>query len=41
MLDGSVLENNLFQYGPLVNDKDEIIKVVDGNKEYFLQRYYG
>ena len=41
MLDSSVLEKNLFLYGPLVNDEDEIIKVLDGNKAYFLQRYYG
>lgn len=38
-------EKNLFAFGPLTEDKniieDDIIKVVQGNKEFYLQRYYG
>ena len=38
-------EKNLFAFGPLTEDKniieDDIIKVVQDNKEFYLQRYYG
>lgn len=41
MLESTVLEENIFQYGPIINNKDEIIKIINGSKEYYLQRYYG
>lgn len=41
MLEETVLEDNLFQFGPLVNSRDEIIKIVSDKSEYYLQRYYG
>lgn len=34
-------EKNLLQYGPLINNESEIIKVVTEQSEYYLQRYYG
>jgi hypothetical protein len=38
-------EKNLFAFGPLMEDKnrteDDIIKVVQSDKEFYLQRYYG
>jgi len=34
-------ENIPLQFGPIHNNKNEIIKVVNENKERYFQRYYG
>lgn len=38
-------EKNIYAYGELKEDKnleaDDLIKVVSGEKQYYLQRYYG
>ena len=34
-------EKNFFQYGPIFNKENEIIKVLTDTEEYYLQRYYG
>lgn len=41
MVEKTVLEDNIFQFGPLINSKDEIIKIVSEKHEFYLQRYYG
>ena len=35
------LEEDMLQYGTIVNNKDEIIKITRDNKVFYLQRYYG
>ena len=35
------LKQDMLQYGTIVNNKDEIIKIIKDNKVFYLQRYYG
>lgn len=41
MSENTYRESNIYQYGPVYNDKDEIIKIIKNDKFYYLQRYYG
>ena len=41
MNENTYRESNIYQYGPVYNDKDEIIKIIKNDKFYYLQRYYG
>ena len=43
--DKILLEKNLYAYGSLKEDKnledEDLIKIISGEEEYYLQRYYG
>lgn len=41
ILNSTLYEDNMLQFGKIVNNKDEIIKIIRNEEEYYLQRYYG
>lgn len=41
MFSSIIDEANFFQFGPIYNRRNEIIKVVSMDKSFYLQRYYG